>query len=313
MAALKVFLADDQIPNSDLFTKESDAITTTLTQKHPQWAREYINGFPRMKKVVEQLSTAYELDWRTTFETARDAILSPTFEADIAVIDLGWSGDKTAPAPASTAGFRLLACLEEINKKRAVRIKAVVYSNRIDQDPSIVRDAADLGVLAIKKTFDVQEDVNLIKAAIRLAAGDQPAPGRILESAMNRAEDRLNEVRQSVLKQQQALFRVNTIYGGAILLLLIIGCVWSFFGSVPIGLVSTAAGILSAAAATYFGRQLQVLRKDVRELETSISQELERLRRNLMTAIQPQISKNMASDNNVAQGTSGHNPTTSGS
>jgi len=172
MGRLKVLFADDLIPDQAMLKdKNQDGICEKmvkqqLKKQHPGWSTKFINESILMYHAVRTLCCAnFSVSIANKYNFVKKMLQKSHF--DVVIIDLGWHSDESIPyAQRSYAGWKLCEEIEELNKSCASNKTIIIlYSSRVERDPSIYIHATARGILPVLKTKN-KASFEALKAAV---------------------------------------------------------------------------------------------------------------------------------------------------
>jgi Cyanobacterial TRADD-N associated 2-Transmembrane domain len=256
---LRVLIADDQIPDE---TVAPEDIKKWASEQYPNEPDNsgFIAAFGVMRKAVDTLRDGCNLNAVRRFAEAQSLIRSEHF--DVAIIDLGWAGDKSVSrAQERTAGWQLVEMIEEEDSKHPKRppTAQIIYSSRFETDPALGHEAAQRGIMPFYKPYGERHSLPLGNEAekvisseerVRIACESLRAVVKFIEGLQRRKLERVVQSAQRALDNAHerahrwdTMSLILTILG---VLVLFAGIIMMFFGSTPQGAISTASGAVVA-------------------------------------------------------------------
>lgn len=149
----RILLADDQVPDSVLRTR--DAVRDFYTKKYRD--PEFAQGFVFLFDLIAELrDNAYQVVAVNDIESIESAVATGEFDA--IVLDLGWWTDESMPYDERMSKGWELA--ERLKAKSSAPI--VMFSNRFPEKNNLADVAAAAGLLPAFKSYDV----NCIKSLL---------------------------------------------------------------------------------------------------------------------------------------------------
>jgi CheY-like chemotaxis protein len=128
MAALRIFVADDQIPPSDVPAQKFQKQILAKYGDNPH-NREFIEQCVFMGKIVQALSdSGYLVTTARTYGDAAKEISRGEF--DLAIIDLGWYMDYSIPEEKRpSAGWSLCQQLDDKDQRTGKQTPQILFSS----------------------------------------------------------------------------------------------------------------------------------------------------------------------------------------
>ncbi|MCI0496480.1 CHAT domain-containing protein [candidate division KSB1 bacterium] len=173
MTMLKILFADDLIPDQAISKHDmqhrfcESAMKKNLKKQHPEWSVKFINESILMYHAINTLCCAnLSVSIANKYNDAKKIFHHAHF--DVAIIDLGWQSDQSIPeAQRSYAGWKLCEEIDELNKnKENKKTIIILYSSRVERDPSIYIHATVRGILPVLKTKN-KTSFEALKAAVK--------------------------------------------------------------------------------------------------------------------------------------------------
>lgn len=173
MGKLKVLFADDLIPDHDILNNSNqngfceNTVKSKLKKRHPEWSTKFFNESILMYHAVKTLYCAnLAVSIANKYDGVKELIQKSHF--DVAIIDLGWHSDQSIPyAQRSYAGWMLCEEIEDLNKNNGSHKTIIIlYSSRVQKDPSIYIHATVRGILPVLKTKN-KTSFEALKAAVK--------------------------------------------------------------------------------------------------------------------------------------------------
>jgi hypothetical protein len=152
--ATTILFADDQIPEDEIPDQE---IIETISQRYPGVREGFIRAFKSMRSVVNALrDRGFDVRVANTYDKAMELASRQHF--DIAIIDLGWSGDHSVKSP-HTAGWLISNQIEQADKKLSPHRSTaqIIYSSRFATNPEISETACEHGILPLFKVYSTPD------------------------------------------------------------------------------------------------------------------------------------------------------------
>jgi hypothetical protein len=163
----KILLADDQVPDPVLQTREQVRAFYTERYNDPGFAEGFVFLF---ELLAELRDNAYEVTAVNRIEDVGPAAEAAEFHA--IVLDLGWYTDATTPyAERMAKGWEIA---ERLKARSAAPI--VMFSNRFPEKNNLAEIAAEAGLLPVYKSYDANCIKNLL-VTLKYVTTAKP-PGR---------------------------------------------------------------------------------------------------------------------------------------
>jgi hypothetical protein len=205
-----LLFADDQIPVPYLKSGLSDeALEAALIRDDPTLAspgwKGYRLGTVRLRTVVEQLMEMASVDVTPVHRFADAWAAVQQTHYPIAVVDYGWERDPTVAATvgAKSPAWELCRAIRRANAARGEHTEILMYSQRFSRDPNLSREAAQIQVLPVYKTYR-ESDVQQLTACIYYAQAllqrraMAPSPDASLAQRIADLEAQLAQARQQL-------------------------------------------------------------------------------------------------------------------
>lgn len=173
MEKLKILFADDLIPDQTMLKNYNQnrfcerAMKQNLKKQHPEWSVKFLNESILMYHAVNTLCCArLSVSIANRYNNVKELLQNSHF--DVAIIDLGWHSDESIPpAQRSYAGWKLCEEIDELNNNNDVEETIIIlYSSRVEGDPSIYIHATVRGILPVLKTKS-KASFEALKAAVK--------------------------------------------------------------------------------------------------------------------------------------------------
>ena len=151
--ATKLLFADDQLPDDEIADGD---VCDVISKRYPRRGRHgFITAFVKLRGIVSALRDRnYDVTIANTYDKAIRLARDECF--DIAIIDLGWSGDHSLePARQRDAGWAIANQLRESDRshKRTMPTAQIIYSSRFASNPDIGSQACKDGILPFFKVY----------------------------------------------------------------------------------------------------------------------------------------------------------------
>ncbi|MCU0644591.1 MAG: CHAT domain-containing protein, partial [bacterium] len=172
MKKIEILFADDLIPDQAVLKNNSQnrfcerEMKQNLKKQHPEWSIKFISESILMYHAVNTLCCAnLSVSIANKYNDVKKLIHHAHF--DVAIIDLGWHSDESIPtAQRSYAGWKLCEEIDELNKNNNGKETIIIlYSSRVERDPSIYIHATVRGILPVLKTKS-KASFEALKAAV---------------------------------------------------------------------------------------------------------------------------------------------------
>jgi CheY-like chemotaxis protein len=288
---LRVLIADDQIPPD---TQMSDAeVLAWAEREFPGYGRNFWAACPIMQQAVATLADGFDVTPVRRMDDALDRIRRERF--DVAIIDLGWAGDRSVTDKVDSAGWALIEAIRAADKEHPERppTDQIIYSARFEDHPTLGHEAAERCVLPFYKPYGERHSIRLgtdppsevpkqLSHAdqVRVACESLRAVVKYVEFKRGRDVNRLLQSAYERLAraendhhQWQRLTQVLLVLG---VLIVFVGVVWSLFGSVEQGAVSAAAGVMVSLIPRLIYRRLDKAHADISDAREDLKQTLAR-------------------------------------
>jgi hypothetical protein len=258
ISKVKGLFADDHIPDStvpeqELLSHYGRILQERFPEANDSWRDRAARGYPAMLQAVKGLrDDDLQVACANTRDEAKRLVQSEVF--DVAVVDLGWYLDASIePGLRASAGWEILSEINTADAKLQRRTACILYSSRLVDDPRIVPQAAQRGLLPVlkyiegnKSPCDVAVDslraaVNYLRAKIEI---DRASPSAERLRRLHDIEDRLNAAADSSLRTLGWASAVVITAFAASLALIVVGLVFALAGKVQVGLVTSIAGTI---------------------------------------------------------------------
>jgi hypothetical protein len=173
MKKIKILFADDLIPDHAIMKNNSrngfceSIMKHNLKKQHPEWSIKFISESILMYHAVNTLCCAnLSVSIANKYNDAKKLLQNSHF--DVAIIDLGWHSDESIPsAERSYAGWKLCEEVDDPNKNKDGKETIIIlYSSRVERDPSIYIHATVRGILPVLKTKN-KASFEALKAAVK--------------------------------------------------------------------------------------------------------------------------------------------------
>jgi ActR/RegA family two-component response regulator len=235
-----VLFADDEIPYRD---DRDQLVSEELLRHDPLVDDAHLAhaGAAMGVAAAELESAGFDVTVVRTVSAGLAAIDENRF--DVAIIDLGWGGDREVdPARRASAGWRLVHALEAKAKREAGSLTpTIMYSMRYLNDAALAVEAVAGGALPLPKNYTSASHQTLI-AAVAYLGGLRQGGSHIAEAVA------IRHLRQlEAAEQRLQLHSWITIAGVSAILVA---------GMATVGYVvvtDAPAGLLQAAAASLTG------------------------------------------------------------
>ena len=141
MPALRILIADDQIPPSDIPEKEFQKRFFAEYGDNQQ-NRRFMHQCVFMRDIVQALrDSGYSVTAARTYADAGKEITNGEF--DLAIIDLNWSTDSSLPEKDKrSAGWGLCEKLDDKDEQHGRRTPQILFSSRFPDEPELSQKAA---------------------------------------------------------------------------------------------------------------------------------------------------------------------------
>jgi CheY-like chemotaxis protein len=250
---LRVLIADDQIPDDDV--PDGDVLTWAQ-QQYPDFGRGFQEACVVMRRAVNTLRDGCSVTVARRFADALELIRRETF--DLAIIDLGWAGDRSVPNE-RTAGWKLVDVIKAEDRKHPERppTDQIIYSSRFEVQPDLGQEAANKGILPFYKPYGERHSLPLgnepegkisRKDRIRIASESLRAVVKFIEHLRTREIQRLlqaaNERLGRAEKDHHQWHVLTLVMVAAGVLIVLAGVIALLFFSVPQGAVTAASGVV---------------------------------------------------------------------
>ncbi len=245
----RVLFADDQIPDSTLFSCSDDEIRDHYTKlyRKEKFAEEFAEGFVFMRRLVNLLkSRGYQVDTADTPATVSDLAKRTTYS--VIVLDLGWwTVQDMSYEDKMVLGWSLAA---EIRQNSSAPI--LMFSNRFDKDAELARTTAEKGCLPVYKSYDEACGKHLI--VTMLWAALQKSFAETLDD-----EERIHSFR--MYKRLSAVLLASIVCA---LLLLVVTVVLVVAQQTKFTIASSAFGIVTTFVSGVVYKYVAEYRKSIR-------------------------------------------------
>ena len=154
--ATKLLFADDQLPDDEIADGD---VCDVISKRYPHARHGFITAFVKLRGIVLALRDRnYDVTIANTYDKAIRLARDECF--DIAIIDLGWSGDHSLePARQRDAGWAIANQLRESDRshKRTMPTAQIIYSSRFASNPDIGSQACKDGILPFFKVYSERD------------------------------------------------------------------------------------------------------------------------------------------------------------
>jgi CheY-like chemotaxis protein len=165
MGSLHIFVADDQIPPSDVPERE---FRENLLAKYgdTQQNRGFAKQCQFMREIVKGLrDSGYQVTAASTYRDAEKEISEGEF--DLAIIDLGWYMDfSLREDERGSAGWSLCDLLDDKDKRTGKLTPQILFSSRFPKEPELSQKAAQRQKLPMFK-----EPTETVRNSLMAAVG----------------------------------------------------------------------------------------------------------------------------------------------
>jgi CheY-like chemotaxis protein len=189
MPALHIFVADDQIPPSNVSERE---FRESILAKYGPEAKPFLDQCVFMGEIVQALrDSGYRVTVARTYSDAVKEISHGEF--DLAIIDLGWFMDSSLPKEERpAAGWSLCQQLDDKDEQRGKRTPQILFSSRFPKEPELSREAARRRKLPLFK-----EATDIVRHSLLAAVGFVDATLAVQRSASSASSSRFDPELQS--------------------------------------------------------------------------------------------------------------------
>jgi hypothetical protein len=257
MGSLHIFVADDQIPPSDVPERE---FRENLLAKYgdTQQNRGFAKQCQFMREIVKGLrDSGYQVTAASTYRDAEKEISEGEF--DLAIIDLGWYMDfSLREDERGSAGWSLCDLLDDKDKRTGKLTPQILFSSRFPKEPELSQKAAQRQKLPMFK-----EPTETVRNSLMAAVGFVEATLSAQRSAGSTDSGyfvhQLQSIALSLFKEPLQNYRrwsFLTLFFVAIsLALLVAGVVHAYVQKQPVDYVSSFSSLLSSAISALLFKQ----------------------------------------------------------
>jgi len=265
MPALRVLVADDQIPPSDIPQGEFRKRFFAEFGDNPEH-RRFMEQCVFMGDIVQGLKdSGYRVTTARTYADATKEISNGSF--DLAVIDLGWFMDFSIPeTDRGAAGWSLCQQLDDKDERSGKRTPQILFSSRFPTDPALSREAARRQKLPVFK--EATETVrNSLMAAIGFVDATLAAQRVASSTSPKRFNEELQNIALSFFKEPLRDYRrwalLTLALVGTSVAVLLTGVGLALVGSLKVAALSSITSLVTGLISTLLYRRLGVAQRAV--------------------------------------------------
>jgi len=287
MSRLKVLFADDQIPPDEI---PDNGIDKWVQEEYANRDEKFKRGFGETRKTVECLRVGgYHVTTARTLKEAQNLIQESHF--DIAIIDLGWSADKSIPESQwEHKGWDIGDWIEKADTRNQCKTRQIIHSYKFHNNAALSQEAARRGILPIGKSHD-EAGRQFLLAAIHFIASDLSVSSSRDQFAQEAANELLKMMIASLnepLRQYKMWFLVTVCLVSLSVLVLIAAiaavAIWRL---VEISALTSISSIMINIVTVLLYRQLQRVQKEVKETRSVVIGEFDKAVKEFLAQIQP--------------------------
>ncbi len=278
MAALRILIADDQIPPKGITEQEFRKRFFHQYGDNDQ-NRRFIDQCSFMGQIIQALSdSGYNLTTARTYKEALKQISESEF--DLAIIDLGWYMDFAIPEiKRPSAGWSLCEKLDDKAAKGGARIPQILFSSRFPTHPELSRDAARKQKLPLFKEA-TPVVLNSLMAAVGFVDATLTAQRAQDINDPHRFQRELEEVALNFFKEPICDYRrwarLTLIFVAISFALIFAGVALGYRGTLKVDPLSSIASILCTTVTTLLYARLGSAQKAMEAARREVVKELQK-------------------------------------
>ena len=290
---LKVLFADDHIPDMNVPESELTAhYLRVIQERFHEWPYtdaafrdRAIRGYPAMLQAFKGLkSDNFDVVCANTLDDARK--LAQTDKFDIAIVDLGWFLDPAvSSAERESAGWGIVDDIGKADRQTGRETACIIYSSRLLDDPRIVAQAAQHGLLPVLKYIEgdkspVDVAVDSLRAAVSYlgAVIEQATPEKALQRRVREIECWLTAAADEALRNLRRWSAIISVAFVASLALIGVGIVLALVGRTGIGIVTSVTSTITAVFSRLARPLYKEAQRNVTETQRKLEEEIKKLR-----------------------------------
>ena len=279
MPTLRILLADDQIPPTDI-TDQEFRDQTLRAHGDSEHNRKFLEQCAFMGQVAQALrNSGYHLTTARTFSAATKQIT--TGEFDLAIIDLCWAMDPSLPRHEQDgAGWSLCEEMDKKDAERGTHTPQIVFSSQFPTHPHLSQEAARRQKLPLFKEA-TPVVLNSLMATIGFVEATLAAQRAQDIVNPHRFEQELQNVAVDYYKDAKADYRRWALLALALVAIsfasIITGVLLAHFGVLDVTTLSSIASLLCTTIAAILYKRLDSAQKAVEKARREVIAELQRL------------------------------------
>lgn len=278
MSALRILIADDQIPPSNIPENE---FRINFFRQYGDNAqnRAFMEQCKFMGEIVQALrDSGYRVTTARTYEQACTKISEDEF--DLAIVDLGWYMDFSVPEDKRpSAGWELCQQLDDKAARNNTQIPQIVFSSRFPTHPELSRDAARQQKLPLfKEATPVVR--NSLMAAVGFVESTLTAQKTYEVNGKQRFERELEDIALSLFKEPLHDYRrwakLSLAFVAISLASLLLGAFFAYDGKIQVATLTSITSLLCSTISALLYKQLGSVQKSVEETRQLVLKELQK-------------------------------------
>jgi CheY-like chemotaxis protein len=276
MAALHIFVADDQIPPSDVPEQEFRKRFLAKYGDNPH-NRRFIEQCVFMGKIVQALrDSGYRVTVARTHGDAAKEISRGEFE--LAIIDLGWYMDFSIPEKERPAfGWQLCQQLDDKDQRTGRRTPQILFSSRFPKEPELSLQAARRQKLPIfKEATDTAR--NSLMAAVGFVDVTLAAQRSASSTSSSHFDQELQNIALGLFKEPLRDYRrwafLTLLFVAISLALLVAGVALAYAQALRVATLSSITSLVSGTISTLLYKRLRSAQAAVENLRREVLKQL---------------------------------------
>lgn len=276
MAALRIFVADDQIPPSDVPEQEFQKDILAKYGDNPQ-NREFIEQCVFMGKIVKALrDSGYLVTTARKYGDAAKEISRGEF--DLAIIDLGWYMDYSIPEEKRpSAGWPLCQQLDDKDQRTGKQTPQILFSSRFPKEPELSQMAARRQKLPIFKEA-TETARNSLMAAVGFVDVTLSAQLSGTSASSSHFDKELQNIALSLFKEPLRDYRrwafLTLLFVAISLALLVAGVALVYRKAADVALLSSITSLVSGTISTLLYTRLRSAQAAVENVRRVVLKQL---------------------------------------
>ena len=275
MAILRIFIADDQIPPSDV--PEEEFRKSLIAKYGDTENRAFLEQCQFMREIVQDLrDRGYQVTVARKYRDAEKEISRGEF--DLAIIDLGWYMDSSLRQDEmGSAGWSLCKRLDEKDAQSGKRTPQIIFSTRFPKHPELSLMAAQRQKLPLFKEA-TDNVLNSLMAAIGFVEATLAAQQSASSASSSHFDQELQNIALSLFKEPLQNYRQwasLTLFFVAISLALVVaGVAYGYAHSQPAAYVGAFSSLLGSAISALLFKQLRSAQAALESLRREVLKQL---------------------------------------